>query len=109
MRMYAQNDTILETGHCVFENRILSFDMSSDKRSISGEHARSIPLDGLPFDLVRELSLCTAEQLAEVRELLDEFNPNLPPGAYRSYTQEQIDRVLALVRRLRSANEASVA
>ena len=80
--------------------------MRSDKRSISGEHTRSIPLDGLPFDLVRELSLCTAEQLSEVRKLLDEINPNVAPGTYRSYESDEIERVHALVRRLLSSNSA---
>jgi hypothetical protein len=82
------------------------FVIKMSQSTTSGMRIVFIPVDGLPLDLTREISQCTAEQIAEVGALLEQLCPNVPAGGYRSYRADQIERVRKLVATLRSMNRS---
>lgn len=62
----------------------------------SGERRRAIPVEGLPLDVVQNLTRCTPDQQEQVQRLIDKLRGETPSEA--TLSPGDIERVRALVK-----------
>jgi len=71
-------------------------------RYVAAMPYRSVPVDGLPLDLVMEFTRLTPEQIAEVGRLIHQIRHDTPLTVYTTYTPEDTKRIWKLVNELRA-------
>lgn len=66
----------------------------------TGERSRGLPVEGMPLDIVLAVDRLPPEKVVEVRQLVSEICEATPARGYRSYSEEDLDRLRTLVSEL---------